>query len=165
MRNAIVLAILSSLLSPRAAMAAGDSQVERASLTSLTPLSIVVEDLAPVAQANGLSTPALQAEVERRVRQAGISITPDADAYLYIHVIVADPGGSLPLPYFVAVSVMQEVTLPRGVRTRIPLQCETWGLNRIGLVSAVQLRAAITARVDDFVDQFIAAYKAVNQRP
>ena len=143
---------------------ASDSQIERASLTGLPTISIVVEELPSIATTNGLTVQALQTDVERRVRQAGISITPDADAYLYVHVTVADPGASLPIPYFVDVSLMQEVTLPRGIKTRTPLQTATWGLNRLGLVSGNGLRAAITDRVDMFVDQFVAAFRSVNPK-
>jgi hypothetical protein len=38
----------------------------------------VVEDLAAVAGKNGLNGATLQADVERRLRQAGISVTSDA---------------------------------------------------------------------------------------
>ena len=143
-----------------AVAAAADSQIERASLTGLTTISVVVEELAPIAEKNGLTTVALQTSVERRLRQAGISVTPDADAYLYVHVTVADPGASLPLPYVVDVSLMQEVTLPRGLKTRTPLQCPTWSLNRLGMSSADRVRAPVTDRVNEFVDQFIRAYQS-----
>jgi hypothetical protein len=152
-------------MSHAAAAAASDSQIERATLTGLTPISVVVEDLASVAEKNGLTTATLQADVERRLRQAGIALTTDADAYLYVHVTVADPGASLPLPYVVDVTLMQEVTLPRGLRTRTPLQCPTWWLNRLGLVSPAALRTAVSDRVDEFVDQFIRAYQSVNPKP
>jgi len=156
---------VAALASGSAAAATSDSQIERASLSGLTTISVVVEDLAPVAQKNGLSSSATQTEVERRLRQAGISITPDADAYLYVHVTVADPGTSLPLPYLVDVSLMQEVTLPRGVKTRTPLQVPTWGLNRLGMSDAGGLRVAVNGRVDEFVDQFIKAFQSVNPKP
>src|SRR5579863_5064235 len=96
----VALTLFACLLSQPTAMAS-DSQVERVSLTGLTALSVVVEDLAQAATQNGLTSAALQTDVERRLRQAKISVTPDADAYLYVHVTVADPGGSSPLPYFV----------------------------------------------------------------
>ena len=99
-----------------------------------------------------------------RLRQAGITLTPDADAYLYVHVTVADPGGSLALPYVVDVSLMQEVTLPRGLRTRTPLQAPTWSVNNLGMVGATGLRVAITDHVTQFVDQFIKAYQSVNPK-
>src|SRR5438874_13561443 len=122
---------------------AGDSPDDRVTLTGLSPISVVVEELSAVAQKNGLTAASVQTDVERRLRQAGISLTPDADAYLYVHVTVADPGASLPIPYFVSVALMQEVTLPRGIKTRTPLQSETWGVNRLGMVSGSGLRAAV----------------------
>jgi hypothetical protein len=146
---------------PTVVAAGSDSQVERASLTGLTTISVVVEDVAPAAGV----TAAIQSEVERRLRQAGISITPDADAYLYVHVTVADAGASLPVPYVVDVSLMQEVTLPRNVRTRTPLQCPTWSVNRLGMASADRLRPLVTDRVAEFIDQFIGAYRSVNPKP
>ena len=92
-------------------------------------------------------------------------MTSDADAYLYVHVTVADAGASSPLPYFVEVTLMQEVTLPRGVKTTTPLQCPTWWVNRLGLISPTLLRASVTDRVGAFVDQFVTAYRAVNPKP
>jgi hypothetical protein len=166
MRISLTWILVGSLMGfPAAAAAAADSQIERASLTGLTTISVVVEELAPIAEKNGLTTAALQTDVEGRLRQAGISITPDADAYLYVHVTVADPGASLPLPYVVDVSLMQEVTLPRGLKTRTPLQCPTWSLNRLGMSSADRVRAPVTDRVHEFVDQFIRAYQSVNPKP
>jgi hypothetical protein len=158
----ILVAWLTGLAVPASA---ADSQIERASLTGLTTISVVVEALAPIAEKNGLTTAALQTDVERRLRQAGINVTPDADAYLYVHITVADPGASLPLPYIVDVSLMQEVTLPRGLKTRTPLQCPTWSLNRLGMSSADRVRTPVTDRVTEFVDQFIRAYQSVNPKP
>ena len=51
---------------------AADSQDERASLTGLKTISIVVEELSPAAAPSGLTTSALQTSVERRVKAAGM---------------------------------------------------------------------------------------------
>jgi hypothetical protein len=165
MRTLIALAVVGWLAGAPPAAAPSDSQAERVTLTGLTAISVVVEDLAPVAARNGLTTAALQADAEQRLRQARISVTPDADAYLYVHVTVADPGTASPLPYFVDVTLMQEVTLPRGLKTRTPLQVPTWWLNRLGMVDPNGLRVAVSARVSEFVDQFIRAYQSVNPKP
>ncbi|MBZ5556447.1 MAG: hypothetical protein LAO77_04145 [Acidobacteriia bacterium] len=165
MRLTITYALLlGSLIGLPRPAAAADSAIERATLTGLTTMSVVVEGLSPIAEKNGLTTAALQSEVTRRLRQAGISIIEDADAYVYVHVTVADAGASLPLPYLVDVSLMQEVTLPRGLKTRTPLQCPTWSLNRLGLAGQTLVRSAVTDRVTEFVDQFIAAYRSVNPK-
>ena len=161
---AAALACLGWILS-RGTVAASDSADERASLTGLTKISVVVEGLTPIADKNGLTTAALQADVEGRLRKAGVPLTLDSDAYLYVHVTVADPGTALPLPYYVDVALMQEVTLPRGIKTRTPVQTPTWSLNRLGMVSADRLRMSVTDRVDEFVDQFIRAYQSVNPKP
>lgn len=164
MRTAVIMSLVGWLMSQSVPAAASDSQAERVTLTGLRPISVVVEDLPAIAQKNGLTNAALQADVERRLRQAGIALTPDADAYLYVHVTVADSGGALPLPYSVDVTLMQEVTLPRGLRTRTPLQCPTWWVNSLGLVSGTGLRLAVSDRVAQFVDQFVKAYQSVNPK-
>jgi hypothetical protein len=150
---------------PAALAAASDSQVDRASLTGLTAMSVVVEDVGSLADRLGLTTATLERDVNQRLRKAGIVITPDADAYLYVHVTVGDPGAALPLPYVVEVSLMQEVTLPRGVKTRTPLQCPTWSVSRLGLTTSDRLRALANDRVTEFVEQFVAAYRSVNPGP
>jgi hypothetical protein len=164
MRTLFAWLVACCLASGSVAAFAADSQVERATLTGLTPISVVVEELPAIAERSGLTTAALQADVERRLRQAGISLTTDADAYLYVHVTVADPGGAQALPYIVDVSLMQEVTLPRGLKTRTPLQVPTWSVNNLGLVGATGLRVAVSDHVSQFVDQFIKAYQSVNSK-
>ena len=144
---------------------ASDSANERASLTGLTTLSVVVEDLSPTAVSSGLTTAALQMDAERRLRQAGIALTPDADAYMYVHVTVADPGPSIPFPYYVDVSLIQEIRLPRGgIQTRTPLQSPTWSVSRLGIAGGDRLRANIVDRVNELVDQFVRAYRSVNPK-
>jgi hypothetical protein len=159
---AVLLATCVLGLAPTAR--ANDSDTERVTLTGLTTISVVVEELSDVAKKSGLITAALEADVERRLKQAGISITSDADAYLYVHVTVADPGPSLPMPYLIEVALMQEVTLPRGVKTRTPLQTATWWVNSLGLAGPDRLRASVTDKVGEFADNFVRAYRSVNPK-
>jgi len=159
----LLLLVAGFLLTPCAVRPA-HAQADPVSLTGLTAISVVVEDLPPVAERNGVTANGLKAETEKTLRQAGIAITPDSDAYLYVHVTIAESGASLPLPYFVEVSLMQEVTLPRNVRARTPIQCPTWVVNRLGMASTGQLRLAVTDRVAQFVDQFVKAYQSVNAK-
>ena len=57
MRISLTWILVGSLMGfPAAAAAAADSQIERASLTGLTTISVVVEELAPIAEKNGLTT-------------------------------------------------------------------------------------------------------------
>ena len=163
MRARIIWATL-CLIGVAPAASANDSDTERASLTGLTAVSVVVEELSAAARTNGLVGATLQADVERRLRQAGISVTSDADAYVYVHVTVADPGPSLPLPYIVEVALMQEVTLPRGVKTRTPLQSATWWVNSLGMSGPDRLRTGVTDKVAEFADNFVRAFRSVNPK-
>ena len=165
MRAPLLWTMVTALVCVATAAAASDSQPERASLAGLSALSVVVEDLPSIATNNGLTTAALQADTERRLRLAGIPITSDSDAYLYVHVTVADPGSSSPLPYYVDVALIQEITIPRGgIQSRTPLQCPTWSVNRLGMASGDRLRPNVSDRVGEFVDQFIRAYRSVNPK-
>jgi hypothetical protein len=162
MRTRIVSGVAAFLITLAPLASASDSDTERVSLTGLTTVSVVVEELSAVAQKSGLVGATLQADVERRLRQAGISVTSDADAYLYVHVTVADPGPSLPLPYVVEVALMQEVTLPRGLKTRTPLQTATWWVNSLGMSGPDRLRAGVSDKVGEFADNFVRAFRSVN---
>src|SRR5262245_28204666 len=163
MRISPALLLAASLIVPAAPTTAA-AQSDPVSLTGLTAISVVVEDVPSVASRAGLTTSALQADAERALRQAGITITPDSDAYLYIHILVSESSAAQPLPYFVEVSLMQEITLPRNVKSRTPLQAPTWTVNRLGAVSQDQLRATIGGRVSQFVDEFVKAFRAVNPK-
>jgi hypothetical protein len=143
---------------------ASDSQAERVTLTGLPAISIVVEGLPGVAEKSGLTETALEQSIQARLRQAGITVTSDADAYLYLQLTVAAPTVAAPLGYALTLSLMQEVTLPRGVRSRTPIQCPTWWLNTVGLASADGLNKAVRARTDEFVGAFIKAYQEVNPK-
>ena len=59
---------------------------------------------------------------------------------------------------------MQEVTLPHGLKTRTPLQCPTWSVNRLGLTTSDRLRALLSDRVNEFVDQFVTAYRSIKSQ-
>ena len=95
-RTPLTWMLMGALLACASAATADDSQIERATLAGLTPISVVVEGLAQIAEKNGLASAAIQADTERRLRQAGISVTSDADAYLYVNVTVADAGAASP---------------------------------------------------------------------
>ena len=163
MRISLALLLAASsvvLLSPLKAAAQSDP----VSLTGLTVISVVVEDVPSAVSRAGLSTSALQADAERTLKQAGITVTTDSDAYLYIHILVSESSAAQPLPYFVEVSLMQEITLPRNVKSRTPLQAPTWTVNRLGTVSPDQLKATLGGRVTQFVDEFVKAFRAVNPK-
>jgi hypothetical protein len=157
--NVVACLLLSSTLTW-----ANNSQAERVTLTGLSAISIEVEALPAAAEKSGLTQTALEQSIQARLRQAGITVTSDADAYLYLQLTVAAPTPPAPLGYALSLSLMQEVTIPRGVRSRTPIQCPTWWLNTVGVISADGLNKAVRARTDEFVDVFVKAYQEVNPK-
>ena len=144
---------------------AADTQVDRVTLTGLAAISVVVENVSPILDKSGLTTAAIETLSKARLRQAGIHVVPDANVYLYFRVTVGDPGASVPLPYIVELSLIQEVMLPRAIKTRMRMQCPTWSVRRLGVASIDRVPASVRDSVGDFVDQFIRAFRSVNPKP
>ena len=155
--------LLVLLIATPAALSANDSPDERASLKGLGTISLVVEDLGPAAQKYGLTTMRLQNEIQQRLQQAGITVRQEADPYLYVQITVVDPGGSVPPAYSIQVTMMQEVALPRGLNAHF--QAPTWWLSSFGVAGADRLSQSVGGKVQEFVDQFIKAYRSTNPKP
>ena len=155
--------LLGLIIAAPAALCANDSPDERASLKGLGTISLVVEDPGTAAQKYGLTATGLQNEIQQRLQRAGIAVRQEADPYLYVQVSVVDPGGSLPLAYSIQVTMMQEVALPRGLNAHF--QAPTWWQNSVGMAGADRVGQSVSARVQQFVDQFIRAYQSVNPKP
>ena len=151
------------IIAAPAAISANDSPDERASLKGLGTISLVLEDPGPAAQKYGFSAMRLQSEIQERLQQAGIAVRQEADPYLYVQITVVDGGGSLPLAYSIQVSMMQEVALPRGLNAHF--QGPTWWQRSVGMAGADRVSQSVSSRVQEFVDQFIKAYRSVNPRP
>jgi len=56
------------------------------------------------------------------------------------------------------------VTLPRGVKTRTPLQSATWWVNSLGMSGPDRLRTGVTDKVAEFADNFVRAFRSVNPK-
>jgi hypothetical protein len=163
MFNATTWWLLGLLIAAPCALAANDSPDERASLKGLGAISLVVEDTGAAAQKYGLTAMRLQNEIQERLQRSGISVRQDADPYLYVQVTVVDPGGALPLAYSIQVSLVQEVALPRGLNAHF--QGPTWWQRSIGMSGGDRVSQSVSGRAQEFVDQFINAYRSVNPKP
>jgi hypothetical protein len=101
-RALIGLAVLWSLLSlPALGRCADDGDFARATLRGLQGVSVLIEDVKPEMARAGLTTQQLQADVEGRLRHAGIPVLTKGQAfrlqgapYLYVYVhLVPHPIG------------------------------------------------------------------------
>lgn len=155
-----------ALVSPAVAL---DTKSERATLAGLTGVEVVVEDMDPDAEREGLAKTTLRTDVELKLRQAGIRILTVTERlaapgmpYLYLRVATLRDeavGGLYAIN--IALEVNQEVRLTRNPTTTA--YAPTWGAGAVGLYSARKLPTARDV-VRDFADQFINAYLAANPK-
>ena len=145
------------LISAQAATAA-DSEAARPSLKGLTAFRVLVEQLGPKVEREGvLSREVLQADVESRLAAAGIPVNKDAPALLYANVaVVCDRRNCA---FNAALEVQQRVRLELRPQAG-SLIAPTWSTGVTGLVA--RRPGLIRQNLREQVDQFIAAYRAAN---
>ncbi|HEY7675807.1 MAG TPA: hypothetical protein VIG69_01955 [Candidatus Methylomirabilis sp.] len=161
-----VLAWLGALVSPAPTL---DTPNERVTLAGLTGVHVVVEEVLPEAERDGLTRAALQTEVEQRVRRAGLRVLTATDAMasvgrptVTVRVTLLRPRETPQLYVFgVDLTLRQQIRL---VRDRgIESFAITWSETRdVGAVPAARL-AAVRDAVRAKVDRFLNAWQTVNQ--
>jgi hypothetical protein len=132
---------------------------ERASLNGITAIWVVVEDMNPEAERDGLTKAQLQTDVELRLRKAGIRVASSQEegkgSVLYLYVNTTKHSSGL-YAYNTDHKFGQRVILARN--QNLALFAMTWSaLGKLGLVGAKWLRD-VRDDVADCVDQFINDY-------
>jgi hypothetical protein len=132
----------------------------------LKELAVLVEDLHPDIQQDGLEKNTIQTDVELKLRLAGIKVVPIKEVartpggqYLYVNVNSLRMEG-LPL-YAISVELelQQSVWLAREPKTNLP-GATTWQISRVGGVGKAavsSMRDTIKDLVDGFVNDYLAA--------
>lgn len=139
---------------------AGNEPMERATLKGLHGLQIVVDRLPAGIESSGLDAKSLRARIEERVQKAGVTVTPDAGAFLGIHMrAVQEKKGAIAL--CMDLGLFQTVSLQRD--QAVKTVTETWGTQSVVLVWPKQVSEAVTGTVDELVDQFVDAYRSANK--
>jgi len=162
----LIVLVLVTLESPVFAI---NSQTNRATLKGLQGISVLIENLSPEVEREGLTKNQLQIEVEFKLRERGIKIlskeeslkTP-GEPYLYINVnINMGKTESDIYPYSIDMLLIQKVSLIRN-----PQQITyaiTWSTGGVGSITQ-QLVSQLRSSVIDMVDIFIKAYLAENPK-
>jgi hypothetical protein len=164
-RFAAAITVLLALVSPAAPL---DTPNERVTLTGLTGVHVVVDEVGPEAERLGLTRSALQAEVEQRLRQAGLRVFTPGDALasagrptLHLRVTLLKVQGAPPIRvYSVDLTLRQEIRLVRD--RAIESFSTTWSDTRaVGAVEPGRT-AMVRDAVRTKVDQFLQAWQTVN---
>lgn len=131
---------------------------EREYLTGLREVNVFVDDLAPDAEAAGLTRDGIEAAVEARLRERRVPLGRSQLAG-DLYVRVATHQGTTGLyAYFARVSLQQLVTI-EGNRERAFV--DTWDLDSLGTVGEANL-PQVQRVVLQIVDAFIDDYFSVN---
>lgn len=162
-RGGMVLGMAAIMLasSPRLAAPAWplDTPEARASLKGISQVRVQV--VPPDVEGDGLTKEQLQAEVESRLRHAGIALAPmtlvTAPVLWVLLTVDKVPG----LAFYAASIRVELYQYVRVSRNEVSLGAPTWGLEGIGSVTAED-PAELRSWTRDFVDRFINAYLEQN---
>lgn len=143
-------------------------EIDRAPLRGMDGIRVLVEDIRPDAEQNGLYRTQIEADVELRLRKAGIRIFSEEEhkripSLPYLHIRIGTVRNDKFLIYAVSinVSLVQHVALVRD--SNIRLLASTWNKEHVGTVG-VYVIGNIRGTVGDLVDQFANDYLAANPK-
>ncbi len=140
---------------------ADDDTFSRATLKGVDSVRVAVAELQADAERDGLQHTQIQADLESRLRQAGIKV--DASSLyalgVYLDTRRSDSGV---YAYAVLVTFEQPVRLVRDPSI-VHGFAVTWSVGSVGMESAAQLRN-VRSTVNRLVEQFIKAYLEQNPK-
>lgn len=148
---------------------ASDSSMDRSTLRGLKAVKVVVDSPAPEVEREGVSSDGLRITIEQKLRDAGITVDHDAVEFLGLNISSARPPRRTPLiskgpiSLVVNLGMYQIVLLNRDKATKTVT--ETWGDQRVAPASPKAIEHTVDDAVEDLVNEFITAFRAVNPKP
>lgn len=139
---------------------------DRSALRGVAATSVVIEPLDADARNVGLTEDQLRADVELRLRKAGVQISDNSTSFLYVNVTdfrSAACGGIYALDVEVKFNRIATIDIGKGVMSIEALTA--WSK---GLLATEPPRDFVTSArriVADLCDQFLNDYLAANQKP
>ena len=134
---------------------------ETAAFTKLPVVQVVIEDLHPGAERDGLTTSQLQTDVEVRLREAGIRVTNNAVDYVGVSISAMQSTDVTDLyAYSLHVSLHRRIVVEAN---GMDMLAEVWSSGRVGTVGSTRWRD-VRNMVRDQIDAFINAYLSVNPK-
>ncbi len=150
----LVTIVVTSLAVPATAQ-------QRDNLTGIGPIRVVIEDLRPDIEVEGLTRTMLQTAVELRLRRNGVPLADSVSLFLYVRVNAGRRQGSGMFAYSTDVQLNTPVEIIATGRTANT--ATIWSHSEVGTVGADKVRQ-IRDSLLDYVDRFSNDYLAVNPR-
>lgn len=162
----VVLAFAALLAIATASQSQTPSPGERETLRRLPGLQVVIGGITPEAEQDGLHKDAIQADVERQLRLAGIKVLSKSAAaatsmapYVYVSVGLLKSTDLDVYGWSLQVTVKQVVTLASEKRA----VATTWSIGLVG-VSSSQLLSQLRSDIKDLVDTLISDWIVANAK-
>ncbi len=141
---------------------AEDQEITRLTLRGIKDVNVVIESIEPEIQNLGLTQAQVKADVETKLREANIAISPDIERgrpAIYLYVQVIRPEKINRLFYSISLSLLQNVILERD--PNVKTNTDTWVARMLGMSSGIE---AIRTDIRSLLDQFIEDYRKANQK-
>lgn len=165
----IVLLVIVLTLALQSPVFAINGKSNRATLRGLSGVGVLIEQLAPEIEREGLIKNQLQIEVELKLKMAGIKVltkeeclkTP-GEPYLYVNVNVNTAKTESDIyPYSIDVLLMQKVSLLRDPKQTT--YAVTWSTGGVGSIEK-SILSQLRGSVEEMVDLFIKTYLSENPK-
>ena len=165
----MVLLVTVLTLALQSPLFAINGKSNRATLRGLSGVGVLVEQLAPEIEREGLIKNQLQIEVELKLKMAGIKVltkeeclkTP-GEPYLYVNVNVNIAKTESDIyPYSIDVLLMQKVSLLRDPKQTT--YAVTWSTGGVGSIEK-SILSQLRGSVEEMVDIFIKTYLSENPK-
>ena len=165
-----MLCIAVAFLLPAGLSAAGDSELDRATLRGLKAVNVVIDHIDPQLPKEFVPPADLQARMEDRLKSGGIVVDSDATEFVALQVAAVRSGGGsrvigrisggITFALSFTIGLYQPVLLSRDHNVRTVTK--TWEVETILMVDPKNLKQAWMDSIDDLTARFIAAYRSVN---
>jgi hypothetical protein len=165
----MVLLVTVLTLALQSSVFAINGKSNRATLRGLSGVGVLIEQLAPEIEREGLIKNQLQIEVELKLKMAGIKVltreeclkTP-GEPYLYVNVNVNIAKTESDIyPYSIDVLLMQKVSLLRDPKQTT--YAVTWSTGGVGSIEK-SILSQLRTSVEEMVDLFIKTYLSENPK-
>lgn len=158
---ALLVCVLAALGTPLflPSVAAHAAAFDDETLKGIGAVRVFIEGVDPADRPRGLTRAQLQADVESRLRKAGIAVSADATEYLYINVNTLRSRQRV-TSFSVVVMLRQSAYLVRDASIAVPAAI-TWWRGTDGIIVTDDL-SGVRDAARDLVDQFIVAYRKQN---
>jgi hypothetical protein len=152
------IALLMAL--PAGTGAAGDAELDRATIRGLKAVGVVIDHIDQSLPREGVSATLLQERIEARLKEANIEVNRNAQEFVGIQV-TAVRGSRGPYALAYTIGLYQPVILAREAKMRTVTK--TWEVETILMAEPKALREASLESMDDLAARFVAAWRGVNQ--